>query len=108
MANRHRQQPRNTSTERQCPTCLGAGELTRNDSWNSDPQREYPVPCTNSICMDGWVRWAALDPLEIARGLRRRRYHPTTGVRYGEAMARALTDVSLPGDVQPMTWRVAA
>ncbi|MCD0280501.1 hypothetical protein JWH04_16445 [Xanthomonas melonis] len=108
MSNRHRQSARNTSTERQCQTCKGAGELIRNDSWNRDPQRDYPVPCTNTACMDGWVRWAPLDPLEIARGLRRRRHHPSTGIRYGEAMARALTDVSLPADVQPMPWRVAA
>jgi hypothetical protein len=107
MANRHRQAARNTSTERQCPVCKGAGELTRNTSWNRDPQCDYQVACTNPVCVDGWVRWAAIDPLEVMAALRHRRFSFPAGIRYGELQAAALCESLLP-DAQVQDWRAAA
>lgn len=103
MAHRHcLRNTRNTRTDRICPACLGAGQVA------STISRASTKPCPNPQCLDGWVRWAPIDPLEVAHALRHRRLIPAVGVRYGEAMARALTDVALPADVQPMLWAVAA
>lgn len=87
---------RNTPTEHLCPKCKGAGELVKNNSWNQDPQHDVQVPCTNSLCMDGWVRWAHIDPLELlerARAARRR--SPAHAVRYGEIRQRVVSPVYL-------------
>lgn len=112
MANRRRQAARNSQTERICPVCKGDGYLVRNDGprygFGPDPQYDYTVPCSNEQCMDGWVRWAAIDPLEVAHALRHRRLIPEIGIRYGEAMARALTDVPMVRGPRTFPWRVAA
>lgn len=112
MANRHRQAARNSQTERMCQVCKGDGYLVRNDGprygFGPDPQHDYTVPCSNEQCMDGWVRWAAVDPLEVAHALRHRRLIPEVDIRYGEAMARALTDVPAPSAARAMPWQAAA
>jgi hypothetical protein len=103
---------RNTPTERQCPTCLGAAELVRNNSFNRDPQREYTVACTEPACCDGWVRWAAIDPLEQLAAARagHLRRNPVQSQRYGAAFAQAFSDVRLPqwSPAPAMPWRRAA
>lgn len=91
---------RNTPTEHVCPVCKGAGELTKNTSFDQDPQCDFEVACTEPRCMNGWIRWAPIDPLEVMHSLRHRRHHPVVGLRYGDAFARAMTDVSLPADLR--------
>lgn len=108
MANRHRQAARSSTTERICPVCQGSGEETLNSSRHGDPQCEYSVPCSNPDCDAGWVRWAPVDPLEVMHSLRRRRSWPPFGLRYGDAFARAVTDVSLPADRPRINLRNAA
>ncbi|KMM77058.1 hypothetical protein ACP93_02515 [Xanthomonas sp. NCPPB 1128] len=101
---------RNTPTEHVCRTCQGAGELTRNNSWDQDPQCEFAVPCTEPLCCDGWVRWAPIDPLELLAAARpgHLRRNPIQSQRYGAAFARAFTDVPLPQIASAMPWQVAA
>ncbi len=103
-----KQPARNTTTEHQCPTCLGAGQLTRNDSFDKDPQCEYFVGCTEPRCCDGWVRWSTIDPLERLAAARpgHLRRNPIQSQRYGAAFAEAFSDVALPTPRMP--WRAGA
>lgn len=98
MANRHRQEMRNTTTERQCPHCKGAGEVIRNDTnpygYGPDPQCDEPVTCDYPGCHHGWVRCVPMDPAEQLRNARiLRRMFPN---RYGETRQRLVSPVLLP------------
>jgi hypothetical protein len=92
---------RNTSTERKCRTCNGAGETTHNDTnphgYGPDPQCDYGVRC-DDCGGEGWIRFAPVDPLVALQRVRRDRYKlfPINVVRYGELRQRAVSPVMLP------------
>jgi len=60
---------RNTPTERRCPECEGAGEITVNTTnphgYGPDPQCDEQVPCPRADCNSGWITWAPVDALSI-------------------------------------------
>ena len=99
---------RNTRTERICPTCDGAGSVTRNDSYRNDPQTEYDVPCPQAGCDDGWIRWAPVDPMEQLKHARQHARFAFGATRYGEIRQRAMSPVHLPADRVPTLGEIYA
>jgi hypothetical protein len=92
---RNRRPVQQTKTERRCPTCEGAGELTVNRSARRDPQCDEPASCPD--CIGGWIRFVPVDALlKLAH---ERRDMRLTGFRhfYREARATAMRPVRLGG-----------
>lgn len=102
---------RNTTTARICPTCQGAGEVTVNHSrvlasGFQDPQHDEPAMCPNEGCVDGWIRFAAHDPLETLARLRRYERKGHVGLvrihgrtcTYSEVRAQVMRPVEFPID----------
>jgi len=92
---------RNTTTERRCTICGGAGTVTRNDSnpfgYGPDPQQDYDVPCPNVDCVDGWIRWAEVDLLEQLDYVRpNKKRFQSSSVRYEKVRRTAMLPVHLP------------
>lgn len=87
---------RNTPTERRCPECGGSGDITVRRK-AGDPESEATGLCPS--CIDGWVRWAHFDPLELIGPLRKtylscKGFEPT----YRNMRRRAMAAVQLPSD----------
>lgn len=94
---------RNNRSERRCPTCEGAGELTIAHP-SRDPQLEEPVACPQEGCVHGWIRWRDHDPLWVMRQNReisnpgRRRVDAFRRERYAQARKAAMAPARLPSD----------
>ena len=92
---------RNTRTERLCPICKGAGEITHNDTnphgYGPDPQCDYGVIC-GECNGNGWIRFLPIDPLTVLAAARRRIYKnfPLGAMTYGRIRQEAVSEVSLP------------
>lgn len=92
-----------------CAVCEGAGELMVTCN---DPQDDYPEPCTNSACDDGYVADGHVDPLIVLRGMRRkvaRTRLPWVHARYGELLHRAYSppDWSMAVSGAALPWPLA-
>lgn len=93
-------QARNTTTERRCPTCEGAGELTVRHA-SGDPQLEDQATCPEPRCLNGWIEWREPDPLVVMsrkRKFRKLQGGPRWMVGYWDARADAMKPVKLPHD----------
>ncbi len=102
-------QCRNTTTERRCPECKGAGGHDI-DHPSRDPQLETFENCGKCFGQ-GWIRWAPTDALITLaaerRGVLLLRSHPSDLIRnsarnyYRRAKAAAFKPVTLPADRLP-------
>lgn len=90
---------RNTTTERLCPHCKGAGEIPFNNSYNRDPQ------CDDAhLCGDcngrGWISFMPPDPL-VLLGIYRARRSSLPHARYYQNMRDVLRRRSYLPDRKP-------
>lgn len=89
---------RNTTTERICPDCQGAGEVfVRNPLYGTSncPDEGDDEPCPNKDCVDGWIRFAPVDPLLMLAHYRRQRAYRAAGL-YAKQRAAVMKPVRLP------------
>ena len=106
---------RNTTTERLCPDCQGAGAIDV-DHPSGNPALETFHRC-GKCAGDGWIRWAPSDALTILAAERRgllllRDANPAfraSAIRYyNRAKATAMRPVPLPPAPAIQTQRLAA